>query len=315
MGTFQFVVFGLETGSYIAIATVGFTLIYGIVNMINFAYGEYMTIGAYVGFFLIVRHGFNVWFAIVGVLLISAVLGWGVSRAVFTPIHDTGPIPLLLTSVGLGFVLRNFFRISFGLQRRFITLKFVYLPSKTFRVDSGPLNFFVTTRMLLVMGTAVVVFVGLYLLLTRTDLGIAMRATASNEDLAQLSGIRSYRIRQYTWLLASGLAGVSGLLVGAITRVSPITGLDLILVILAAAILGGVGSLSGAFVGSYLLGLTMEFAAIGFRPFIEPIPILARYLLPIGEALSSLPRAMAFVVLILVLLIKPSGLAGGEVES
>lgn len=315
MGAFQFVVFGLETGSYIAIATVGFSLIYGIVNMINFAYGEYMTIGAYIGFFLIDSFGFNVWFVMLGAVVLTAVLGWVISRAFFTPIHDTGPIPLLLTSVGLGFILRNFLRIVFGIERQFITLEFVYLPSKTFRIDAGPLNFFVTTKILLVIATAVVVFGGLHLLLTRTDLGIAMRATASNEDLAQLSGIRAYRIRQYTWVLASALAGLSGLLVGAVTRVAPIMGLDLILVILAAAILGGVGSLSGAFVGAYLLGLTMAFTSVGFRPLLEPLPVVGQYLLPVGEALASLPRAMAFVVLILVLLIKPSGIAGVEVET
>lgn len=317
MGLFQFVVFGLEKGSYIAIATMGFSLIYGIVDMINFGYGEYMTFGGYLGVFLAASQwlGLNVWFTIAGVFVVSAIVGWAVSRVVFTPIHDTGPIPLLLTSIGLGVVLRNLYRFVWGTERRFITLKFVFVPKKTFRVDFGPLNFYVTTKMLLVMAVAVVALVGLHLLLTRTDLGIAMRATASNEDLAQLSGIRSYRMRQYTWVLASGLAGLSGLMVGAVGEVSPQLGLEFILVILASAILGGVGSVYGGFLGAYLIGLTIAFAAAGFSPLLEPVPVLSRYLLPIGEFIAPMSRQVSFFVLILVLLLKPSGIAGSEVET
>lgn len=315
MGVLQHAIFGLEKGSYIAIATIGFSLLYGIVNMINFAYAEYMTLGGYVAVFLIGSLSLNVWFALLGAFALTAVLGWGISRVVFTPIYETGPIPLLLTSVGLGFILRNLYRFYFGVERRFITLEFVFIPSKTFLVDSGPFDFFVTTKMLLVIVTAAVVFVSLHLLLTQTRLGIAMRATSSNEDLAQLSGIRSYRIRQYTWILSSGLAGLAGILLGAVAEVSPIMGLELILVVLAAAILGGVGSIYGAFVGSYVLGLTIAFTSVGFRPLLEPIPVLSNYLVPVGAAISSIPEAIAFAVLILVLLLKPSGIAGAEVET
>lgn len=315
MSVFQFVLFGLEKGSYIAIATIGFSLIYGIVDMINFAYAEYMTLGGYAAVLLIGNLGLNVWLAITGVFVVTAILGWAVSRIAFTPIHDTGPIPLLLMSVGLGFVLRNLYRLSFGLERRFLTLKFVVLPNRSFQVDLGPLNFFVTTDMLFVIGTAVAVFVVLHVLLTRTELGIAMRATSSNEALAQLSGIRSYRIRQYTWVMASGLAGIAGLLFGGVTEVSPIMGLDLILVVLAAAILGGVGSIYGAFVGSYLIGLTVAFASVGFQPLLDPIPVVGEVLIPVGASISSIPNSIAFVLLILVLLVKPSGIAGTEVET
>lgn len=315
MGLVQFLIFGLEKGSYIAIATIGFSLIYGIVDMINFAYGEYMTFGGYVGFFIAVTLGLNVWVALLGVFVVSAVAGWGVSRATFTPIHDYGPIPLLLTSIGLGVALRNVYRFGFGVERQFVPLNFVVLPSKTFRIDAGFLNFFVTTKMLLVMAIAAVTLVGIHLLLTRTNLGIAMRATASNESLAQLSGIRSHNIRQYTWLLASGLAGVSGLMIGAVGEVSPILGLEFILVVLASAILGGVGSVYGGFAGAYVLGITIALAAAGFAPILELIPVVGEWLLPIGELVAPLSRQISFLVLILVLLLKPSGIAGTEVET
>ncbi|MFB6205784.1 MAG: branched-chain amino acid ABC transporter permease [Haloglomus sp.] len=315
MGLLQFVIFGLEKGSFIAIATIGFSLIYSVIDMINFAYAEYMTLGGYVGFFLAVTLGMNVWVTMLGVLVFTALLGWGISRVSFTPIHETGPIPLLLTSVGVGVILRNLYRFAFGIERRFISLKFVVIPSRTFRIDAGPLNVFVTTKMLLVIGAAVVSFVGIHLLLNRTDMGIAMRATASNQDLAQLSGIRSYRIRQYTWILASGLAGLSGLLIAVVGEASPVLGLEFILVVLAAAILGGVGSIYGAFVGAYVIGLTISFAAAGFAPILEPIPVLGELLLPIGEAIAPLSTQVSFAILIVVLLLKPSGIAGTEVET
>lgn len=315
MGLFQFVIFGLEKGSYIAIATVGFSLIYGIVNMINFAYGEYMTLGGYLGWFVAMEMEMNVWFTIVGVFALSGALGWAVSRAAFTPIHDTGPIPLLLTSVGLGVVLRNVYRFFMGIERKFVSPEFVFLSEDIYRVEDGPFDFFVTTRMLLVMGVALAAFAGIHLLLTRTDLGIAMRATASNEDLAELSGIRAYRIRQFTWVLASGLAGLAGLFIGTIGEVSPILGLEFILVVLAAAILGGVGSIYGGFLGAYLIGLTIAFAAAGFGPILDLIPVVGGWLKPWGEAVAPISRQLTFVVLILVLLLKPSGIAGTEVEA
>jgi branched-subunit amino acid ABC-type transport system permease component len=322
MGLLQFVIFGLEKGSYIAIATIGFSLIYGIVDMINFAYGEYMTFGGYIAVVMPIAlaalglgSSLNVWVTLAVVFVVSAGAGWLVSRVTFTPIHNYGPIPLLLTSIGLGVALRNVYRFAFGIERKFVTFTYFVVPEGPFRVTSGPFDFFVTRQMVVVIGISVATLAGIHLLLTRTDLGVAMRATASNEDLAQLSGIRSYNIRQYTWVLASGLAGVSGLLIGALNEVSPILGLEFILVILASAILGGVGSVYGGFAGAYLIGLTIAFAAAGFRPVLELLPVVGELLVPWGEAIAPLSRQVSFFVLIVVLLLKPSGIAGTEVET
>lgn len=320
MGLAQFVVFGLEIGSYVAVATIGFTLVYGIVDMINFAYGEYMTVGGYVGFFLTMQLGVGVLPALVGVTVASAAIGWAISRGFFTPLHEAGPIPLLLTSIGLGFVLRNAYRILLGLERRYVVKEeaFAVVPTGTLRFDALG-GFFVTWNMLLTMAVAVAVFVAIHLLLTRTGLGIAMRATASNEALAELSGVATDGVRQYVWLLSSALAGLSGMLLATTDPVSPLLGFEQILLVLAAAILGGAGSPYGAVAGSYLLGLTIALT----RPYAKLLPVVpvpftdlsVPYLAVVGDGLSQVPRATAFVILVAVLLARPSGIAGGEVRS
>lgn len=331
MGLFQFIIFGVETGSFIAAGTVGFTLIYGIVNMINFAYGEYITIGAMLSVLLIAGGeleafglsvtfpgGLNFWFALVLVLVLTGVLGWGISRVVFTPIHSSGPIPLLLTSIGMGFVLRAIFRIVFGLERKFISAEkaLVFLPAKSYRFEFFG-GFFFTTTMVLVIGLTLLAFLGMHLLLTRTDLGIAMRAASSNKELALLSGIPAYNIRQATWVLASALAGLAGALLAiSNVAVSPITGFNQILLILSAAILGGAGSVYGALVGAYILGLSIALIR-GSPSLLGNVPVVSDIgpLMGLFEALSELPIAVAFTVLIVVLLTKPSGIAGTEVEA
>jgi branched-subunit amino acid ABC-type transport system permease component len=291
MGLAQNFVFGLVTGSYIAIAAVGFTLIYGVVNMINFAYGEYLTVGAFIG---VLTAG--VLPLPLPVAILVAMVGGGVAsivlaRVFFTPINDTGPVPMLLTSIGLGLVLRNAIRLFAGRGARYYdstatTFRFSGLPA----LSVGPVDLlgdvFVTSQQLLVVGCALAVFGVLYALLTRTDVGIAMRALSDNEDLARVRGIHTQRIRDSVWVLAGVLAGLAGVLIGVQTNVSVTTGFSHILQILAAAILGGAGSPYGAVAGAYVIGLVLAFST-AFLPFL---------------------------ILVVVLLVKPSGIAGKEVR-
>lgn len=214
MGLAQNVILGLVTGSYIAIAAVGFTLIYGIVNMINFAYGEYLTIGAFIG--LLAAQTLPI--PLAGAVIV-AMVGGGIfslifARVFFTPINETGPIPMLLTSIGLGLALRNVVRLLAGRNARYFdtqtaTFRFEGLPP----ISVGPAdllgNFFVTSQQLVVVGCALAVFALLHLLLTRTDVGLAMRAMGDDESLARVRGINTQRIRDSVWVLAGILAGLS----------------------------------------------------------------------------------------------------------
>ena len=302
MGLAQNIVFGLVTGSYIAIAAIGFTLIYGIVNMINFAYGEYITIGAFFG--VLASGTLSVPLPIAALI---AMIGGGfasliLARGFFTPINETGPVPLLLTSIGLGLVLRNIIRLFAGRGARYFettttTYRFENLPD----LSVGPVdllgNFFVSSLQIVVIGSAVVVFLLLRVLLTRTDVGIAMRATTDNEDLARVRGINTQRIRDSVWMLSGILAGLAGVLIGIQTNVSAGTGFNFILQILAAAILGGAGSPYGAIAGSYVIGLVLALST-AFLP----------------SSMTGISSAIAFLILVVVLLLKPSGLAGQEVR-
>lgn len=292
MAIVQNIIFGLVTGSYIAIAAIGFTLIYGINDMINFAYGEYMTIGGYAGLLVATVFPGGPIVTLVSVVLVSAVSGWLIARAFFVPIMHTGPIPLLLTSIGVGYILRYSIQAVAGPDLRF----FEFQQSQTFRFDALG-GIFVNTNQLTIIGLAIVVFLLTHLLLTRTKVGIAMRALSSNDDLAQISGIPTDNIRRYVWLLASGLAGMSGYLLAIQGAANPFLGFNQILIVLTAAILGGAGSAYGAIVGAYILGIAMS-TAVGLLP---------------GWA-TELNVAMTFAVLIVVLLVKPGGITGGEVR-
>lgn len=288
MSLAQNLIFGLEIGSYIAIAAIGFTIVYGIVNMINFAYGEYMTIGAYVGFFAMNNANLPLPVTILAVIVLTAILGWIVSRIFFVPMHDAGPIPLLLISIGLGFVLRNAYRIALGGKPRYFEMS-----QTTYRFES--LGFFVTSQHLLIIAIALVSFVAIHLLLTRTDIGIAMRATSGNEKLSTITGIYTDKIRRNVWLLSSALAGLSGFMLATTTSATPLTGFHQILLVLSAAILGGAGSAYGAIAGAYIIGMTITLAG-AYLP---------------GNV-SNLGTMFAFVILIVVLLIRPTGIADVE---
>ena len=287
----QEVIFGLVIGSYIALGAIGFTLVYGLVNMINFAHGEFITIGAFVGYLAVAEIGLPLPVAVLVALGGTAVVGWGIARITFEPMNDAGAVPLLLMSIGLGLVLRNGIRVIAGPDRRNIRTDVA-----TYRFDD--LGFFVTSQQLFIIGLTLASVLVLHLFLSRTMLGVAMRATADNEDLALVSGVDTRRVRNAVWLAASGLAGVAGVMLGTAQAASPTVGFGQLLLIITAAILGGAGSPYGAVAGSYLLGIGITVSVV-FLP----------------ESLTSLNSTMAFVVLIVVLLLRPGGLVNREVRT
>lgn len=287
----QEIIFGLVIGSYIALGAIGFTLVYGLVNMINFAHGEFITIGAFVGYFAVAIGGLSVPVAVVVTLAVTAIVGWGIARITFEPMNDAGAVPLLLMSIGLGFVLRNGIRLIAGTDRQTVSDSVV-----TYRFDDW--GFFVTSQQLFIIGVTLVAVLVLHLFLSRSMLGIAMRATSDNEDLALVSGIDTRRIRNAVWLAASGLAGVAGIMLAISQSTSPNVGFEQLLLVITAAILGGAGSPYGAVVGSYLLGIGITVSIV-FLP----------------SELTELNTTMAFVVLIVVLLIRPGGIVNAEVRT
>jgi len=289
----QQLLFGIEVGSYYAISAIGFTLVYGYAGMLNFAHAEFMTVGAYLAAFVSGAFGLGVFLNIPLVAVASAVIGLAIARVFYSPIHHEGAIPLLLTSVGVGFMMRNGIRMIWGPTEQHIAPV-----AGTHRFDALG-GFFISNQMLLVIGLALALFAAMYVLLTRTTLGMAMRATGDNEGLARSSGVDTDRIRVYVWLLSSGMAGLSGYALALQQAASPSLGLDAILIVITAAILGGAGNPYGAIAGAYIIGIVTTIATGVVLPGV----------------LSGLGTAVAFVILIAILLVRPGGITGEEVAT
>ena len=276
--------FGLVTASVLAIAAVGLSLQFGITNYINFAYGDFMALGAYLT--LEFNSGFlhlNIWVA-----MIVGTLGMGVI-AVLLNRFLLGPFArrfdklfyILIVTFGLSLIILNLVSSIWGTEVRRFTV-----------VDEKPLHmgpFLLTIGQLRVMAIALVLMGLVHLMLKTTKLGKSMRAMSDNTTLAMTSGIDTRRITTITWFLSGALAGLAGTVLGITSAsLTPSSGETFLFVIFAAVIVGGVGSIYGAMAGALIIGLATEVSALLINP--------------------SYKLDIAFVILILTLLFRPSGL-------
>lgn len=287
----QLIANGLVTGSIIAIAAIGLSLVYGILKIVNFAHGEYLVFGAYMALVVNVTWGQSLVLGALFAMIMTALLGIALEFGLWRPIRRRGAgiVSLLIVSIGLALVLRNSILLwQGGAPRRYDVDVFqVY--------ELGPIR--LSLSQIVVIIVASVVIVGIGLLLARTTLGKAMRALSDSRDLASVSGIDTDRITAYTWIVGSALAGLGGVLQGLVQNAfEPNMGFRLLLLIFAAVILGGVGSAYGALVGGLVLGLMMEVSTWSA--------------LPAGGVDSVYKPVVAFVVLILVLIFRPQGIFG-----
>ncbi len=283
----QLVVYGILSGSILALGAIGLTLIYGILNFANFAHGDLLALGAYLALFFKVGVGLPLWLAFPLSMLCTAVLAVGLDRAWFRPLRrrQARPVILAISSLGLALILRNVIRILWGPQAQYYSRE-IHFP---FAVPG--LNVRVNTQQILIFVVAVGLVVLVSLFLQRTRLGKAMRATSDNANLALVSGIDTERVVVWTWLLGAALAAAGGILLGMSVRLQPIMGWDLLLPIFAATILGSIGSPYGAMLGALIIGLAEELST-------QVIP-------------TEYKGAVSLMLLVLVLLVRPQGLLGG----
>jgi neutral amino acid transport system permease protein len=275
---------GLALGSVYAIGAVGLTLVYGILKLVNFAHGDFLTFGAYMAFLVNVTWGAPIVVAALFAIVMTALLGVFFERVMWKPMRarNAGLLQLLLMSIGLAFIIRYGIQYAWGSEVRILDVdRFAVVKFLGLRIGRTE---FVT----IIVGVAVLLSVGL--MLRYTLLGKQMRALADNLDLAETSGIDTSRVILYTWLFAGGLAGLAGVLAGAVTDVRPELGFALLLAIFAAVVLGGIGDVFGALASGIVLGLLIEWSTL----FIE-----SRWKITIG-----------FAVLLLVLIIRPQGIFG-----
>jgi neutral amino acid transport system permease protein len=275
---------GLSLGSVYALGAVGLTLVYGILKLVNFAHGDFLTFGAYMAYLMNVTWGVPLVFAVFFGMAMTALLGVFFERVMWGPMRarKAGLLQLLLMSIGLAFLIRYSIQYAWGTEIRtldvnqFATVEFLGL-----RIGR-------TDLIVIIVGFTVLVAVGL--MLKFSLLGKQMRALSDNLELAETAGIDTSRVVRYTWLFAGALAGLAGVLAGAVTDVRPELGFGLLLPIFAAVILGGIGDAFGALAGGLVLGLVIEWSTL----FID----------------FRWKTAVGFAVLIIVLVLRPQGIFG-----
>ncbi len=282
---------GLVTGSIIALAAIGLSLVYGILKIVNFAHGDYLTFGAYMALLANVSWQLPMVGAVLFAMAMTALLAIALEFVLWRPIRNKGAgiVSLFIVSIGLALVLRNAILIwrGGGPRRYEIDVFQVY--------ELGPIRLSLSQIVVIAVASTAIVLVGLAL--AGTTIGKAMRALSDSRDLASVSGIDTDRITAYTWILGAGLAGLGGVLQGLVQNAfTPNMGFQLLLFIFAAVILGGVGSAYGALAGGLALGFVIEVStwnvlpADGVDPRYKPV--------------------VAFAALIVVLIFRPQGVFG-----
>ncbi len=281
----QLVANGIVIGSVIAVAAVGLTLVFGILRLINFAHGDFLTLGAFVAV-VGTGAGLPLYVAAIPAILVGAGVAGGLEKVLWGPLRRRGAstVNLLIVSIGLALVLRYtlFWIFGSGVYR--------YGPVSR-RIDFG--LFALTPQdIIIVVGSAAALF-GVALMLQKTRIGKAMRALSDNRDLAEASGIDVGRVTMITWLIAGALTAYGGIMLGLQGRIFANMGWFLLLLIFAGVILGGIGSAYGAMIGSLIIGVTQELATHS----VIGLP-------------SDLKTGVAFLVLIVMLLFRPQGIMG-----
>ncbi|PZR70300.1 MAG: branched-chain amino acid ABC transporter permease [Candidatus Dormiibacter spiritus] len=285
----QLIVDGLVSGAVLAIAAVGVSLVYGILHLVNFAHGDYLTFGAYAGLG-VTALGLSMVVATVVAVAATAALAVGLQLVLWGPVRRrrAGLLSSFITAIGLALVLRHAIFLVVGAGSR-------AYPVDQFSVERlGPVR--VSISQLIAISLSIVAIAVIGVLLARTSIGRSMRAFADNPELAAVAGVDVGRIVLATWLVAGALAGLAGELQGLIQGAfDPNMGWNLLLPIFAAVVLGTIGNAYGALLGGFVLGLVME---------------LSTWSVLGGGIPASYKYVVAFLALILMLLVRPQGLLG-----
>ncbi|MBE3576999.1 MAG: branched-chain amino acid ABC transporter permease [Limnochordales bacterium] len=284
----QQLVNGISLGSIYALIALGYTMVYGVLKLINFAHGDVYMVGAFAGFFAATAFGWGFLPALCFAMLVAALFGLVIERVAYRPLRNAPRIAALITAIGVSLLLENLgILILRPDPRAFPEL----IRLETYQV--GPL--IVNNRQLVIIATSVVLMMLLQFIVTRTRMGKAMRAVAEDTEASRLMGINVDRVIAFTFVLGSALAAAAGVLVGIYyTRIDPLMGFMPGLKAFVAAVLGGIGLIPGAMLG----GLAIGVAEVLVVAFIS----------------SSWKDAVAFAILIMILLLKPTGILGKTAE-
>jgi branched-chain amino acid transport system permease protein len=283
---YQQLINGLMLGASYSLVAIGYTLIFGVLGLLYFAHGEVFMVGAFVGLYLVVYGGANIYVALVGATIACGALGIVAVYVSVRPVPKDRPLAPLISTIGLTIVLQNLAVYIFGGQQ-------VAFP-ETVRQELyhlGPVT--ISSVQIFILAVAIAAMAGLWLFIERTKLGRAIRATAENHETAALLGVDVNRVVLVTFVIGSGIAGIAGVLDGVKNSgISPFMGLSAAVKGLVVMLLGGLGNVVGAMVAGLLLGL-IEILSAAY----------------IGTTERDL---FSFLILILILLYRPTGLFGAR---
>lgn len=284
----QQIINGVSLGSIYALIALGYTMVYGIIKLINFAHGDIYMVGAYVSFFAVTMANMSIVPALLVSMIVTALLGMLVEQLAYAPLRHAPRISVLITAIGMSFLL------EYG------SMYFVSPTPRTFPEVVGNLaynigGFVINGQQLLIFAITTILMIILTYVVQKTKVGQAMRAVSFDTETAQLMGINADRIINFTFGIGSALAAAGGVLVGVYyNSIDPLMGIMPGLKAFVAAVFGGIGSIPGAMAGGILLGV-IEALVSGFIS-------------------STFRDAAAFAILILVLLFRPSGIFGKAVR-
>jgi len=281
---------GLQLGAVYALIALGYTMVYGVLRLINFAHGDIFMLGAFVAYFLISRFGLPIYLVFIITMLSTALAGYLIEKIAYRPLRNAPKISLLITAVGVSLFLEYFL----GLNALF-TSNYIAFP-RPFEVEGYDSGLFIITNVQILI--FVITFVSLllvYILIYKTKYGKAMRAVSYDKEVASLMGIDIDGIISFTFIVGAALAGAGGILYGiAYPQINVFMGIMPGIKSFIAAVLGGIGIIHGAVLGGFIIGLSEVF---------------------VSAFLSSEFRdGVIFIILFVVLLLKPSGIFGKRID-
>ena len=290
MKIIQYLINGISIGSVYALIAIGYTMVYGIAKMLNFAHGDVIMVGAYISFCVTNYLGLPVVVSILAAMAVCTLLGVLIEGLAYKPLRGTPSLAVLITAIGVSYFLQNAAQLIWSSSPKSFTS--IVSSIKPFHLF-GSLT--VTGEVLVTVAASVVIMLGLTWFTGSTRIGKSMRAVSEDRDAAQLMGINVNKTISITFAIGSGLAAIAGvLLCSAYPTLMPTTGSLPGIKAFTAAVFGGIGSIPGAFIGGILLGIIEIFA----KAYIS----------------TQLSDAIVFAVLIVVLLVKPDGLLGKHVS-
>lgn len=278
---------GLNISSIYALIALGYTMVYGIAKLINFAHGDVIMVGAYISF-ISMKFGLPWWLAVIISIVACAILGVVMEKVAYKPLRNASRISLLITAIGISYLLQNLFQLIFGANPQPYHA-FITLPALNLGGISIQANYYIT------FSVSVVLMILLTLFVNKTTMGKAMRAVSEDEGAAKLMGINVDTTISLTFAIGCALAAIAGILyANCYPMINPTLGSLPGIKAFIAAVLGGIGSIPGAVIGAFILGMVEAMT----KAYIS----------------SQLTDTIVFAILILMLVFKPAGILGKNVK-